>query len=216
MSAKGSENQEELAATELRASLPARLIRRLMLAWFERAGWTAEGRLPAARKFVLMGAPHTSNWDFLVFLGTVEALGLTPRFIGKDSLFRGPMGNFMRGLGGVPVDRGASQDMVAQMATRIRAADDYALVIAPEGTRAPTGDWRSGFYRIALAAGVPILCVGPDYKRRRGVLGPLIEPTGDFDRDMEPAWAFFRTLAPKHPERALFPDGYGMEGPKAK
>ena len=103
-----SENEEKLAASELHASLPARLIRRLMLAWFERAGWTAEGRLPAARKFVLMGAPHTSNWDFLVFLGTVEALGLTPHFIGKDSLFRGPMGNFMRGLGGAPVDRGAN------------------------------------------------------------------------------------------------------------
>lgn len=200
----------------MRPGLPGRLIRRLMLAWYERAGWSPEGRLPGARKFVLMGAPHTSNWDFLVFLGTVEALGLTPRFIGKDSLFRGPMGDFMRGLGGVPVDRNANQDMVAQMAARIRAADDFALVIAPEGTRSPTRHWRSGFYRIALAAGVPILCVGPDYERRRGVLGPLIEPTGDFEADMKPAWAFFRTLAPKHPERAMFPDGYGMDGPSGK
>ena len=200
------------AAAKLRPGLLARLVRRVMLAWFDRTGWRVEGQLPPTPKFVLMGGPHTSNWDFLVFLGTVEALGVSPHFIGKDSLFHGPMGKFMRGLGGVPADRQASQDMVAQMAARIRAADDFVLVIAPEGTRTPTRHWRSGFYRIALAANVPIQCAGPDYQRKRGVLGPLIQPTGDFDADMVPAWAFFRTMKPRHPERALFPDGYGMDG----
>lgn len=201
-----------LRQTADRPGLLARAIRGALLAWFKRNGWRTQGALPPVKKFVLMGGPHTSNWDFLVFLGTVEALGISPHFIGKDSLFRGPMGKFMRGLGGVPVDRKASQDMVAQMAARFRAADAFALVIAPEGTRNPTAHWRSGFYRIAMAAGVPIQCTGPDYERKLGVLGPLIEPTGDFAADMAPAWAFFRTLKPRHPERALFPDGYGMDG----
>ena len=75
-----------------------------------------------------------------------------------------------------------------------------------------TTHWRSGFYRIALAAGVPIVCAGPDYARKRAVLGPVIAPTGDFAADMAPAWAFFRTLVPRHPERALFPDGFGIDG----
>ena len=183
-----------------------------MLGWYRRAGWTIEGSLPPTRKFVLMGAPHTSNWDFLVFLGTVEAAGVRPRFIGKDSLFRWPMGDFMRGLGGVPVDRSAPGDMVDQMAAQFAANDEFALIIAAEGTRDPTTRWRTGYYRIAQAAGVPIACAGPDYERKVGIFGPTINPTGDYEVDMKPAWAFFKTLKPKHPERVLFPDGSRLHG----
>ena len=153
-----------------------------------------------------MGASHTSNWDFLVFLGTVAALGRQVRFIGKHSLFRWPMGGFMRALGGVPVDRGSSQDLVSQIVAQFDAHDDFVLVVAPEGTRSATSRWRTGFYQIALKAGVPIVCAGPDYARKRGVFGPVIRPTGDFAGDMKPAWAFFRSLVPRHPDRAAFPD----------
>ena len=183
-----------------------------MLGWYFRAGWTIEGTLPATRKFVLMGAPHTSNWDFPVFLGTVEAAGLRPRFIGKDSLFKGPMGGFMRGLGGVPVDRSAPGGMVEQMAAQFALHGEFALIIAAEGTRDPTTRWHTGFYRIAQAAGVPIVCAGPDYERRVGIFGPTIVPTGDYEADMSPAWPFFRTLKPKRPERVLFPDGNDLYG----
>jgi 1-acyl-sn-glycerol-3-phosphate acyltransferase len=183
-----------------------------MLGWYRRAGWTVEGSLPATRKFVLMGAPHTSNWDFLVFLGTVEAVGVRPRFIGKSSLFRWPMGGFMRGLGGVPIDRSAPGDMVEQMALQFATHDEFALIIAAEGTRKATTRWRTGYYRIAQAAGVPIVCVGPDYERRVGVFGPVIVPTGDYEADMAAAWPFFRSLKPRHPERALFPDGRDLHG----
>ena len=199
-------------AEAVRLSPLARAVRRWMLRWFERHGWDAEGVRPATPKFVIMGAPHTSNWDFLVFLGTVERFGLRPRFMGKRSLFRWPAGDFMRALGGVPVDRSASADMVAQMAERFAAEDQFALVIAAEGTRRPTRQWRTGAYRIALAAGVPIQCAGPDYQRRRGIFGPLIWPTGNYERDMAPAFDFFRTLKPLHPERVVFPDGSGMDG----
>lgn len=195
-----------------RLSPVARVVRAAMLGWYRRAGWTIEGSLPPTRKFVLMGAPHTSNWDFLVFLGTVEAAGVRPRFIGKDSLFRWPMGDFMRGLGGVPVDRSAPGDMVDQMAAQFAGHDEFALIIAAEGTRDPTTRWRTGYYRIALAAGVPIVCAGPDYERKVGIFGPTITPTGDYEADMKPAWAFFKTLKPKHPERVLFPDGSRLHG----
>lgn len=200
-------------AEAVRLSPLARAVRRWMLRWFERHGWDAEGVRPPVPKFVIMGAPHTSNWDFLVFLGTVERLGIRPRFMGKHSLFRWPAGDFMRALGGVPVDRSARRDMVAQMADRFAAEDEFALVIAAEGTRRPTRNWRTGAYRIALAAGVPIQCAGPDYGRKRGIFGPLIWPTGDYERDMAPAFAFFRSLEPLHPERVIFPDGSGMNHP---
>ena len=198
-----------------RRTLAARLFRAAILRWFRRAGWTVAGTRPPDAKFVLMGAPHTSNWDFIVFVGTVEAFGIRPRFIGKDSLFRWPMKGLMEGLGGVPVDRSAPGDMVDQVVAQFAANDEFALIIAAEGTRDPTIRWRTGYYRIALAAGVPIVCAGPDYDHKIGILGPRIMPTGDYEADMAPAWVFFRTLIPRHPERVLFPDGHGMALPQA-
>jgi 1-acyl-sn-glycerol-3-phosphate acyltransferase len=184
-----------------------RFIRWLLVSWFRRSGWTISGSLPPDRKFVIMGASHTSNWDFLVFLGAVNALGRQIRFIGKHSLFKWPIGGFMRALGGVPVDRSAPQDLVSQIVAQFDAHDDFILVIAPEGTRSANKQWKTGFYQIAMKAGVPILCAGPDYPSKRGVFGPVIRPTGDYDADLKPAFAFFRTLVPRHPERAAFPDG---------
>lgn len=184
-----------------------RLIRWLLVSWFRRGGWTISGSLPPDRKFVIMGASHTSNWDFLVFLGAVHALDRQVRFIGKHSLFNWPMGGFMRALGGVPVDRSAPQDLVSQIVAQFEAHDDFILVIAPEGTRSANKQWKTGFYQIAMKAGVPILCAGPDYPSKRAVFGPIIRPTGDYDADLKPAFAFFRSLVPRHPERAAFPDG---------
>ena len=185
-----------------------RLIRWLLLLWFRRGGWTISGTLPPDPKFVLMGASHTSNWDFLVFLGAVQVLGRKVHFIGKHSLFRWPLGGFMRALGGIPVDRGSRQDLVSQVVAQFEAHDELILVVAPEGTRSRTTQWKTGFYQIALRAGVPILAAGPDFPTRRGVFGPVIRPTGNYAEDMKPAFAFFRTLTPRHPERAAFPDGF--------
>ena len=177
----------------------------LLLQWYRRSGWTAHGALPPDRKFIILGASHTSNWDFPVFLGTVHAFGRRVRFIGKQSLFRGALGRFMRALGGVPVDRRGRQDLVSQIVEQIRVHDDFLLIVAAEGTRSRTTKWKTGFYQIALRAGIPIVCAGPDYPTKRGIFGPIIHPTGDYERDMEPAFAFFRSLRPRHPERAAFP-----------
>ena len=182
----------------------------LLLLWYRQTGWTVHGSLPSEPKFIIVGASHTSNWDFLVFLGTVHAVGRRVRFIGKKRLFDGPLGSFMRALGGVPVDRAAPQDLVGQIVEQVRVHDDFLLIVAAEGTRARTTRWRTGFYQIALHAGIPIVCAGPDYPARRGIFGPTIHPTGDFQRDMAPAFAFFRTLKPRHPERAAFPGDPGL------
>ncbi len=183
-----------------------RLIRWALLQWFRGSGWTIAGHLPPDPKFVIMGASHTSNWDFLVFLGAVQALGRKVHFIGKHSLFKWPLGGFMRALGGIPVDRSASQDLVSQVVAQFDAHDDFILVVAPEGTRSRTTNWKTGYYQIALKAGVPIVAAGPDFPTRRGAFGPIIRPTGNYADDMKPAFAFFRTLTPRHPERAAFPD----------
>jgi 1-acyl-sn-glycerol-3-phosphate acyltransferase len=193
-------------------SLPARLVRQGFVHWFDRGGWTVQGALPLPDKAVIMGGPHTSNWDFLVFVGAMAALEAEARYIGKASLFRwGPMARFMRGLGGIPVDRSLKNDLVSQVTDKLRAADKMLLVIAPEGTREATTEWRMGFYRIALAAGVPIVPAGPDYRRKAAVFGGPIWPTGDPETDLKPAWNFFRTLVPRHPAKVLFPDSTGMD-----
>jgi len=186
-------------------SRPARFVRWGLLQWYRRSGWRAVGTLPPDRKFVIIGASHTSNWDFPVFLGTVHAVGRQVRFIGKSSLFHGAVGRFMRALGGVPVDRAAPQDLVSQIVDQIAAHDDFLLIVAAEGTRSRTTMWKTGFYQIALKAKVPIVCAGPDYPTKRGIFGPVIHPTGDYERDMAPAFAFFRSLRPRHPDRAAFP-----------
>ena len=160
-----------------------------------------------------MGGPHTSNWDFLIFVGAMETLGREASYIGKASLFRwGPMARFMKGLGGIPVERSVRNDLVAQVSGRLQSAERMLLVIAPEGTRKPTTEWRMGFYRIALAADVPIVPAGPDYGRKVAIFGAPIVPTGDMERDLAPAWDFFRSLVPRYPDKVLFPDGSGMQG----
>lgn len=185
-----------------------RLVHWLLLQWFVRNDWTVAGALPLDRKFVIMGASHTSNWDFLVFLGAVRWLDRKVHFIGKHSLFRWPLGGFMRALGGIPVDRSSSQDLVSQVVAQFDAHDDFILVVAPEGTRSRTTNWKTGFYQIASKAHVPIVAAGPDFPSKRAVFGPIIRPTGNYADDMKPAFAFFRTIVPRHPERAAFPDGY--------
>lgn len=193
-----------------RLSWSSRFVRWVLIGLYRLAGWKTEGALPDSKKFVICAASHTSNWDFIVFLGVTDDFGIRPRFMGKNTLFKWPMKGFMYGLGGVPVDRSARKDMVTQMVEQIAAHDEFALVVAAEGTRSPNTNWKTGFYRIAERAQVPIIFVGPDYQRKVGVFGPVIMPTGDYDADMAVGIEFFKTLHPKHPEKALFPDGSSM------
>jgi 1-acyl-sn-glycerol-3-phosphate acyltransferase len=165
-------------------------------------GWRVEGEIPNLPKFVIAVAPHTSNWDFLVGLWVKLALRLGARFVGKHTLFWGPLGTYMRWLGGVPVDRDAAAGFVGEAARALRQAEAFVLVLAPEGTRKRTDKWKSGFYRIAAEAGVPILLARFDYPRKAVIFGPLVEPSGDYERDL----ALMRSHI--HPRMALIPENY--------
>jgi 1-acyl-sn-glycerol-3-phosphate acyltransferase len=181
--------------------LAARIWRRLAIAMYRRGGWTSVGTVPTPQRFVLIAVPHTSNWDFPNLLGVTNALGIRAHFMAKTSLFRWPFGGLMRAVGGVPVDRDAAGDMVSQMIAEFAARDEFVLTIAPEGTRGSVDKWRTGFYRIALGAGVPIVCGFMDYAKRVSGVGPVIVPTGDYDADMAPAFAFYAGVTGKHPDR---------------
>jgi 1-acyl-sn-glycerol-3-phosphate acyltransferase len=163
------------------------------------SGWRFEGTVPDVRKLVLIVAPHTSNWDFLVGLQAKLALRLGGVFIGKHTLFRFPLGIFMRWLGGIPVDRKAAAGFASEVAHVLRAADRMTVVLAPEGTRKRIPQWKSGFYRIATEAGVPILPVGFDYPRRVVFFAPLFQPTGDYEKDLAALHSHYRAEMGKTP-----------------
>ena len=175
-----------------------------MLWLYRLRGWKLEGAAPASPKFVIIGAPHTSNWDFVFFIGATHAFGLEPRFMGKASLFRWPLRRFMFDMGGVPVERSARGNYAEAMVAAFAANDRFALVIAPEGTRGKVPKWRSGFYHIALGAGVPIVCAWVNNETMRGGLGPEIMPSGDFAADMARIAAYYRSVMPGHPKWAAF------------
>ena len=155
-----------------RPALSSRMVQRILLGLYRWKGWKIEGRRPDCEKFIILGAPHTSNWDFVFFLGAANQLGIKPSFMGKTSLFKWPMTNFVLDMGGVPVDRTKRGKYVDQVAAAFEASDELALVIAPEGSRTFKGAWRTGFYHIAMAAGVPIArcarrCEQPSIARRQ-------------------------------------------------
>ncbi|MEO1044001.1 MAG: 1-acyl-sn-glycerol-3-phosphate acyltransferase [Pseudomonadota bacterium] len=188
----------------------ARMVFRLLVFIYRRHKFTPVGEAPEFRKFIIIAVPHTSNWDFPNYVGLTREMGLRTRFMAKASLFKWPMGTFMRQVGGVPVDRDAAKDMVQQMAEEFAARDDFILTIAPEGTRSAATRWRTGFYHIAMAAKVPIVCGFMDYRSRRAGLGPVIHPTGDYDADMAPAFAFYEGMSGRRGEGLKGDAGKGM------
>lgn len=183
--------------------LVARAVRRLLLLLYRMRGWKAVGEVPEPRRFVLIAAPHTSNWDFVNFLGLAGDLRIRPHFMGKLSLFRWPLAGFMEQMGGIPVDRRGGTNVVQQMADEFAHRAEFILTIAPEGTRGKTKKWRTGFYQIALAARVPLVVGFMDYSKKTGGLGPLIWPSGDFRADMLKVLETYKNCIPKFPERAV-------------
>ena len=164
-------------------------------------GWTLIDNRPPERKYIIIGAYHTTNWDLLLALALLSALGIRPRWIGKDALFRGPLGPIMRFLGGIPVVRGARLNFVGQMAERIKQEEgDFVVVIAPEGTRKATDHWKTGFYYIALQAGVPIAFGFGDYPSKTCGIGGYLYPSGDIEADLEKIRAFYAQVHGFHPE----------------
>lgn len=184
-------------------TLLSRAVKAVLLWLYRWKGWEIEGNPPRTPKAMLLGAPHTTNWDFVFFLGIIHDIGLNPRFMGKTSLFRWPLTRFMYDMGGVPIDRTKRGNYVDQVIAAFRSAKaDFHLVIAPEGTRGSIDNWRSGFYHIAHGAGVPIIPAWVDHATMRGGIGPEIPTTGDFLADLAKIAAFYRSVMPNHPKLA--------------
>jgi 1-acyl-sn-glycerol-3-phosphate acyltransferase len=147
-------------------------------------GWRAIGRVPDVPAMVIPVAPHSSGWDFILGIGYVMAKNLRIRYIGKRELFRWPLGPLMRFLGGIPVDRANPQGVVEQVAAELGRSGRMVLALTPEGTRKRGATWKTGFYRIALMTGVPIVPGFIDWSRKElGLLEPFI-PTGDQEADL--------------------------------
>ena len=163
-------------------------------------GWRFEGEVPDRPKLVVVVAPHTSNWDFVVGLAADFALGLRIRFIGKDTLFGPPLGWFLRWAGGIPVDRAAPEGVIEAAARSFREESQLFLALAPEGTRRRVERWKTGFWRIARAAGVPVWPVALDWSRRVVRLYPAFETSSDLEADLRALQACFTTAMARRPE----------------
>ena len=176
------------------------LLQRIMIALLRLKGWRFAGTdFPDVPRMVLIVAPHTSNWDFPLGVMAMYALRIRGTYLGKHTLFRFPLGILMRYLGGIPVDRGSSQDVVGQTVAIAQGMDRAIIVIAPEGTRKLAPKWKTGFYRIAQQGGMPIFPVAFDYARKEIRFLPLFHPTGDMEADLAALRAHFTPQMARYP-----------------
>jgi len=181
-----------------RVNIILHLIGRLVM-WA--AGWRIEGKEPDLAKYVVIVAPHTSNWDLPLFLFASFVERIKGDWLGKHTVFWWPLGPVLRAFGGIPLDRGSSRNLVQQVVDEFNARDRMILGLAPEGTRSRMPYWRSGFYHIALQAQVPIVLIFADYGRKVCGWGPTIYPTGDITADMDQIRGFCSTITPLRPDQ---------------
>jgi 1-acyl-sn-glycerol-3-phosphate acyltransferase len=165
-------------------------------------GWRRAGQVPDAPKFVMIVAPHTSNWDLPVGLAIILAFKVKMYWLGKEPIFKWPFGTFFKWLGGIPVNRAKSGDVVAQTVQAFNEQPRMIMIVAPEGTRKRANHWKSGFYYIAMGANVPLVMGFIDYMRKEGGFGPILMPTGNIGADMEKIRAFYDNIAAKNPDKS--------------
>ncbi|HRQ41456.1 MAG TPA: lysophospholipid acyltransferase family protein [Chloroflexota bacterium] len=178
-----------------------RVTRALAILFLAAIGWRIGGSLPDLHKFIIVGAPHTSNWDFVLVIATATALGVRISWMGKHSLFRGPLGPVFRWMGGISIDRRATHGIVGENVQAFEQMEKLILCITPEGTRQRVHEWRSGFYQIAMQAGVPMQLAAFDYGQKVVDLGPMIEPTGDYEADLARIKAHYAPIRPRYPQQ---------------
>lgn len=162
-------------------------------------GWRIEGEVPDLPRLVIIAAPHSSNWDFVVGIAAKLALGLRVLWLGKDTLFRGPLGFVMRSLGGMPVDRSTSRDVVSGIVEEFARQQRLVLALAPEGTRKQVERWRTGFYHIAHGARVPIVPVALNWGAHAVQIGAPFRTTGNLEEDLLTLRARFDGVSGRKP-----------------
>ncbi len=181
-----------------------RLISRL---YFRLTGWKTINKVPPGlNRYVMIAAPHTSNWDFPICMAALSIMGVKINYLAKKELFRFPLGMIMRFFGGIPVDRSRNSGMVNAMIGAFGTHKELVLMIPAEGTRGYVKEWKKGFYHVATGAGVPIVLGFLDYGKKLAGLGSVFYPTGDYERDLATIQNFYRPIQPKHPERSSLRD----------
>ncbi len=182
------------------------MLRPLYSLLFKWMGWRVDGSFPPElKKYIVAVAPHTSNWDFVIGVMARSILRMQhTKFLGKSSLFKPPFGWLFRSLGGHPVDRTKSHDVVQQVVEMFNQYDHFILALAPEGTRKKVDKLKTGFYYMAKGAGIPIIPVGFDFSTKRVVISKPFYTSDDVQGDFDRLMAFYRTMRGKNPELDLF------------
>jgi len=172
--------------------------------FFKLAGWTIVGDFPKdVKKYIIVVAPHTSGWDFLIGLLVRSIKQVEAYFIGKDSLFKPPLGWLFRALGGYPVDRSKRTNFVDSVVDLFNSKESFAIAIAPEGTRKRVEKLKTGFYYIALGAKIPIVLGKLDYEHKIVEIAEPMYLSGNIDHDFEKIVSFFRGVKGKYPENSV-------------
>ena len=178
----------------------------ISLGFLKIMGWRKEGKMPDIPQYVIIAAPHTTNWDLPITLALAFSFKCNVYWMAKDTIFKPPFGTIMKVLGGVPIDRSTSSNVVEQSIQAFRENHNLVLVIPPEGTRKNVRYWKTGFYYIANGANVPIVMGFLDYKRKIGGIGHIFQPTGDIDTDMVAIQSFYAAVSGKYPEKSSLAD----------
>ncbi len=179
--------------------------RTLARLWLFVLRWTTVQSEPVPDRCVVIAAPHTSNWDFPVTMAMAEVKQVPIRWLGKAQMFNPVLGPLFRAMGGISVERSSSQGLVGDLAAELGRHERLALIVPAEGTRDAVEFWKSGFYRIAEQAGVPIVCAFVDRSTRSGGFGPVIHPSGDVSADMDRIRAFYADKTGLKPNRFNVP-----------
>jgi 1-acyl-sn-glycerol-3-phosphate acyltransferase len=168
---------------------------------FRLAGWKTEGVVHQPSRFVVIAAPHTSNWDAFIMVTAAYIFRVKISWFVKDAAFFFPLGPIVRAFGGVPIDRTARRNVVGQAVARFEESDRLILAVPPEATRKKSTSWKTGFYHIARGARVPIVLGYVDYRRKVAGLGPAFTPTGDIEADFQVFEKFYAAVTPKFPDQ---------------
>jgi 1-acyl-sn-glycerol-3-phosphate acyltransferase len=174
--------------------------------WFGRTvlrifGWRVDGQIPNLKRLLIIGAPHTSNWDFVYAMAAILGLNIRLRWLGKHTIFKPGVLWFMEWLGGIPINRSKPQDIVDNVARLVERENGIVIGLAPEGTRKKVDKWKTGFLRMAEATDCTIFMIGLDFARKRVVLGESFEPTGDHEADLAAIMEHYKRYNGKYPER---------------
>ena len=164
-------------------------------------GWKVESKRPENKKYLIIGAFHTSNWDLILTLLLLSAMNLRFNWVGKHTLFRWPFGYFFKAIGGIPVNRTIHTGFIQKIANLYKHSDELVIAMSPEGTRSKTEVWKTGFYYIALEANIPIVLAYVDYPKKEIGIGMHFTPSGDIHQDLEIIKAFYKTKQGKYPEK---------------